>query len=829
MPVGFGATFQPILSTIRFKNNPLFGMKKTALLLATLFLSLTSLSAQVTVSGKIVDENNQPVAFATVALVAAQDSQLITGAMSTDAGTYSMAQVTPGTYRLRAALLGYETTYTDVFTVQPDSKNATADIVLQPAANVLQEAVVVAKRPLFEQKADRLIMNVADSPVAAGGSALEMLQKMPGVLIVQDRVTLAGNSNLAIWIDGKPSQYADMNAVLRDMPGDQIDRVELITQPGAKYDAAGGAIINIILKRNANLGFNGTAALTLGGSTYDQSDAGTDDRNYYRLNPSLSLNYRKNKWNLFGSYSYFERESFTVIKVDRFIAQETYKQNNYSTSFSRSHNYRFGADFFATEKTTVGVLFRGFSRDGERPATNVTSVFDRNDETQQFGSFTTLNNTLSDRTNFLTNVNVKHEFNRETGHAINFDVDYNRYELSNISYLNIFQNEPGSTESRSEQTLRQPIRIYVGQLDYTLPIDSTFKIETGTKSSFAEIDNDLRFLRGALLDPTQSNDFLYKENINAGYLNVSKKAGRFDLNAGLRAEQTIVSGKTMDERVLDRNYLQWFPSASAMYRVDKHFGLQGSYSRRVNRPGFQQQNPFAFFIDSLTFQQGNPSLLPEVSNNAQLALTYDNQPFVRISYSKTDDVIIENAPRIEGTRTFTTAANLAQYERWAFELNFPIKIGKIIDGFGGNQFIHNAYDAEYLGERFNRGKWNWLAYWQINANLPADFKLEIGGWYMTKFLEEFFDIGAMGGLNFGVSKTFWDKRGRLSLSVNDVLYTQQSRVSVDYANVQLNFFERSDSRNARLTFSYRFGNTELKSARRRSTGSEDATSRVKVE
>ncbi|MBK9338967.1 MAG: TonB-dependent receptor family protein [Lewinellaceae bacterium] len=429
----------------------------------------------------------------------------------------------------------------------------------------------------------------------------------------------------------------------------------------------------------------------------------------------------------------------------------------------------------------------------------------------------------------LTNVNVKHEFNKETGHVFNFDADYNQYEISNISYLNIFQNEPGSTESLSEQNLRQPIRIYVGQADYTLPFDSTFKAEVGAKSSFAEIDNDLKFLRGSTIDPAQSNDFLYRENINAGYLNLSKKAGPFDLNAGLRAEQTVVSGETMDERVLDRNYLQWFPSASALYHVNDHFGLQGSYSRRVNRPGFQQQNPFAFFIDSLTYQQGNPSLLPQVSNNAQFAVTYDNQPFVRISYSKTDDVIIENAPRLEGTRTFTTAANLAQYERWAFELNFPIKIGKIIDGYGGNQFIHNAYNAEYLGQTYDRGKWNWLAYWQINATLPADFKLELGGWYMTKFLEEFFDIGAMGGLNFGVSKTFWDKRGRLSLSVNDILYTERSNVRVDYADVIVDFRERDDSRNARLTFSYRFGNTELKNSRRRSTGSENESSRVKVE
>lgn len=803
-------------------------MAKLFLPLAFFALSITILHSQVSVSGTVSDENNQPVGFASVALVGAPDSQLVKGALTDETGAFTISGVPAGTYRLLTNMLGYETQYTEPFTIRADSKNATADIKLTPAENLLKEAVVVAQRPLFEQKADRLIMNVANSPIASGGTALEVLQKVPGVLVIQDRVTLAGNRNVAIWIDGKPSQYADMNAVLRDMPGDQIDRVELITQPGAQFDASGGTIINIILKRDANLGFSGTAALTVGGSAYDQSDAGSDDRYYHRLNPSLSLNYRKNKWNLFGSYSYFDRTSFHIINVDRYIGQESYFQKGYSPSFTTSHNFRAGADFFATEKTTIGVLFRGFTRNSESRGNNVTDVFNL-DQTQQFGGFTTLNNSFSDRTNFLTNLNVSHEFDRESGHTLNFDIDYNRYNISDVSYLNIFQHAPGSPESRSEQNVQQPIDLYVGKIDYVLPIDSSFKIELGAKSSFATINNNLDFLRGSTPDPDLSNDFLYQENINAGYVNLSKKIGNFDLNGGLRAEQTVVSGKTMGEQVLDRNYLQWFPSASALYHLGEHMGLQGSYSRRVNRPGFQEQNPFAFFIDSLTYTQGNPQLRPEISNNGQLTLTYDSQPFIRVSYSKTADVIIENAPRLEGTRTFTTAENLAEYERWAFELNFPVKIGKIVDGYGGNQFIRNAYDAEYLDIRYNRAKWNWLAYAQLNINLPADFKMEIGGWYLTPFLEEFFVISSIGGLNFGLSKKFWNDRGRLALSVNDILYTQPTQVAVDYSDVRVDFYERYDSRNVRLTFSYRFGNTELKNARRRNTGSDDETSRVKVE
>lgn len=798
------------------------------LLFCLLLFAASPLFSQISVKGKVTDEANQPLGFATVVLLAEQDSQVVKGGLTNADGQFSLDDVQPGEYRILANLVGYAAQRTAAFRVEKGSKNVTADLTLLPADNLLAEAVVVAKRPLFEQKADRLIMNVSDSPVASGGSALEMLQKMPGVMVVQDRVTLAGNAAVQIWIDGKPSQYNDMNAVLRDMPGDQIDRIELVTQPGAQFDAAGGAIINIVLKRNANLGFNGTVAMTAGGSVYDQSDAGTDDRTYYRLNPSLSLNYRRGQWNLFGSYSHAKRTSFSVMQVVRYIGEEVYRQTNYDPSLWTVNNYRFGADFFATKKTTVGVLFRGFDRTGDSRANNVTTVFERG-TAEPVGSFTTQNNTRSDRRNIFGNANLRHEFNATTGHLLNLDFDFSQYQLENRSQLNIFQNVQAAPASRSEQNLDQPIKIYVGKIDYTLPIDSTFKAEMGAKSSFATIDNDLRFLRGGELDPGQSNDFLYQENINAGYLNLSKKINKLDLNAGLRAEQTVINGTTAGQTVLDRNYLQWFPSGSALYRLDKHFALQSSYSRRVNRPRFQQQNPFAFFIDSLTFQQGNPSIRPEISNNAQFAVTYDNQPFIRINYSKTNDVIIENAPRIEGTKTFATAANLAEYERWAFELNFPIKYKKLIDGFGGNQFILNAYDAEYLGSRFERSKWNWLAYWQVNVNLPADFKLELGGWYMTKFLDEFFDIGAMGGLNFGASKSFWGNRGRLSLSLNDIFYTQFSNVYVNYTNIELDFLQRNDSRNARLTFSYRFGNTELKGTRRRDTSSESETSRVKVE
>ena len=257
--------------------------------------------------------------------------------------------------------------------------------------------------------------------------------------------------------------------------------------------------------------------------------------------------------------------------------------------------------------------------------------------------------------------------------------------------------------------------------------------------------------------------------------------------------------------------------------------IQSSYSKRVNRPGFQQQNPFSYFIDSLTYTRGNPTLSPEIINTAQLNLTFDNQPFLGVAYYKTNDVIIENAPKLEGTRTFTTAENLANQTRVELQLNFPIKIGKIIDGFGGNQAIYNSYNAIYQGLEYKTSRWHWLAYWQINASLPKNFKMEFGGFYMTKFLEEFLTINNLAGVNLGLSKSFADNKGRIAMSFNDIFYSQNSNASIDFSNVKVNFFQRNFSRHVRFTASYQFGNSKMKNLGGRGNASESESSRVKVE
>ena len=252
------------------------------------------------------------------------------------------------------------------------------------------------------------------------------------------------------------------------------------------------------------------------------------------------------------------------------------------------------------------------------------------------------------------------------------------------------------------------------------------------------------------------------------------------------------------------------------------------YSRRVNRPSYQQQNPFIEYLDSLTYTRGNPLIRPETADEYKLSLTYENQPFFSVSYNRKHNVIVDDAPKQEGNLTYTTPENLAAFENFVVELNFPIEFGKKISGYGGNQAIYNHYKAPYLGALFNESKWNWLAYWQVAYKPTDSWNFEVSGFYMTRFLEEFLTIGHISALNLGIQKALWNKRGRLILNFSDILYDQKTHGSIQYEAINVKFLQMNESRNVRLTFRYSFGNQKLKAVRNRTTASDTEENRVKT-
>ncbi len=790
------------------------------LLLLLSIITAFSLHAQ-TISGKITDEKQRPVRSATVLLLKQNDSSLVKSFLSDNEGSFKFTDVATGKYLVKIDVISHKKKYTQAEITNKDVELGT--IILLPDATTLKEVTVTATKPFLEQKADKLIVNVEGSATAAGSTAMEVLQKVPGLIVSNDKITMVGKGTPSIMVDGRLSQYTDIAQLLRDISADNIEKIEVVSNPGARYDASGGAVINIILKRNANLGTNGSVSFTIGMGLYNREDIRAD-RNFYRYNPAFSINNRKGKLNLFGGYSFFRRNWFQYSEFDRIISPNRFFQENYQPSDVNSHNFRFGADFYANKKNTFGVIARGFIRDGGTEARNTT--FQSDPATgQALSSFQTLNNKIFNRKNFSGNVNWKHIFDT-TGKTLNVDVDYSTFKLTNNSdIINKLQN---GTSYTNNQFIRNPVQFLVMKADLEYPINKKTKLEAGAKLSIATIDNYLQFFQKGVLDNVRSTDFKYKENINALYSSITHDLKKWQLQGGLRVEQTIAKGNSQSQKVLDRNYVQLFPSAFLTRKITDKLSTVLQYSRRVNRPSFQQQNPFIEFLDSLTYTRGNPLLKPETADEYKFSLTYENQPFFAISYNKKNDVIVNDAPNQVGNLTYTTPENLAVYDNWAFELNFPIEFGKKVTGFAGNQFIYNRYKANYLGSQFNQSKWNWLAYWQV-AYKPTDtWNFEISGYYMTKSLQEFITLEDLGSFDFGIQKNFWNKKGRLSLNISDIFFSERSRGFINYEVINVKFRQLEDSRNIRLSFRYSFGNQKLKAARSRNTASDAEENRVKT-
>ncbi len=303
---------------------------------------------------------------------------------------------------------------------------------------------------------------------------------------------------------------------------------------------------------------------------------------------------------------------------------------------------------------------------------------------------------------------------------------------------------------------------------------------------------------------------------------------KWDIQGGLRTEQTIAKGKSYGEQVLDRNYWQLFPSVFVTRKITKDISTILQYSRRVNRPSFQQQNPFIQYLDSLTYTRGNPLLKPETADQYKIALAYKSQPFFSVSYNRKHDVIVEDAPNQVGNLTYTTPENFAAYDNIAIELDFPINLGKKISGYAGNQAVYNHYKAEYLGATFDRSKWNWLAYWQVAYKPTTTWSFEVSGFYTSQLLNEFIIINDMGSVNLGIQKSLWDKKGRINLNFSDILFGQKTRGSLVYQDINVQFRQWGETRNVRLVFNYSFGNQKLKAARTRATASDEESQRVKT-
>lgn len=803
-----------------------------ALLLGVSFVLAQTPATKGKVSGAILDEKSQPFPFVNVLLLKAKDSTLSKGLAADDKGKFLFDQVDAGEYLTLVSMVGYQKAYSKVFSVSDQTVNLPSFSLL-PESQALKEVTVTAKKPFIEQEIDRTVINVENSIVSAGATALEVLERSPGVTVDQqnDRLQLRGKEGVIVQIDGKQTYLtqAELVNLLRNTPSDNIEKIELITNPSAKYDAAGNSgIINIKFKKNKNFGTNGN--FSIGG--------GMASPGYGRGNGSLALNNRKGKVSLFGTASAFEGEGFNRQEIYRAIPYEgkttTFIMDSKSDWRARNYNYRVGMDYFATDKTTVGVLFSGFYNAWKNPI-RATDARILNDDLSLRQTYHTDMNANNRMNNISANVNLKHQFN-DKGKELTFDLDYVQYDSKGYNFLDTRYANPDGTSSGNPDIVRNNmpalINIGVAKLDYMQPVGKG-KFEAGLKSSYVKSDNNMIFETFGdvwQLDPSRTNQFKYTENINAGYANYN---GQFNsktkFQLGLRAEHTHAIGNSVTlNNVRDRNYLNIFPSVFVSRNLDSSNVLNLSYSYRIDRPNYQSLNPFEYYLDPYTFQKGNPNLRPQYTHSFQLVHVYKSFLNTTLAYSRVKDMIADEVPMLvpEKNQTYVTTENLDNQNYISLTISAPIPVKKWWNIQTNLSAAYNHYQTFYRNAPFDMKIFTYNAFVNNTFTLPKNWTAEISGWYNSPAIYGLLSSKTQGAINLGLQKSLMDKKATIRLSVQDPFWTNKFRGTTKFEDIDLRVKSTWPSRQARITFTYRFGNQNVKT-RQRNTGSDDIQSRVK--
>jgi hypothetical protein len=789
------------------------------------------------ITGKIVDEKEAALPFAIIRVMNFADTSVVKSFSSNQDGVYEITQLKSGSYLLSVSIVGYKSLKTDRILLTADLKMP--NIKLEGLTKQLKEVSISGKKPFIEHQIDKTVLNVENSITATGGTALDVLEKAPGVQIDRqsEQIKLNNKSGVLIMIDGKTNflSGADVTALLSNMSAEQISTIELITNPSSKYDAAGNAgIINIKLKRNKAYGTNGTISFNGGQGLMPNSP--TD---LYRAGVNLNLNHRQGKWNVFGNGAMARKSNFNNTFLNR-----TTLANGLASSLTQNFDRKnkglgfqgkLGTDYYASEKTVFGVML-----DANTVKTKLTNFSNTNINAMQNG-ISTLSTILQDAystspaSNLTANFNIKHDFDKN-GKSLTFDADYSGFSNEKeenflANYLNANGNSDNKTTLRN--TTNAKINVYAAKTDLTLPLSKTMKIETGLKSSYVVTNNDFlseQFSSGVWQnDLGKSNNFVYKENINAAYANFSKEWEVWQIQLGLRAEHTHSNGNSItDNKEVERNYLSLFPTAFVNQKISEKHNIRYSYSRRVDRPNYQQLNPFVFYMDPLALDQGNPYLKPQFTNSFEINYSY-KETSLTLGYSDTRDMITQISQQNDETRVISVIRqNLGRFQNFSAGVYVPIKIAKWWNMQNNASVYYSKFeDGNLEGGAYSAGQAAVNLYSSSSFTLPQNFSLEINFWLNTPRVSgvERTTVTQY-AFNAGIQKSMLNKKLKLRLNMDDIFLTNYWAGSLIYQNVNMTVTNRYTSRRANFSISYGFGNQNVKSARSRNTATEDIKNRA---
>ncbi|MEY2916566.1 MAG: hypothetical protein RIS73_280 [Bacteroidota bacterium] len=814
-------------------------MKQKLLFIATaILLTALQLKAQTLtkITGQIKDGNGNGIAAATVTLHNLKDSVLVKTAVTNNTGTYEIPVIKPGTYFIKTSVTGMQKASSPAIEVKESETTTVAAIIVKPATKSLEGVTVTTQKPMVEVRADKTILNVEGTINAIGNDALELLRKSPGVMVDKDdNLSLAGKNGVQVFIDGKPSPLSgsDLANYLKSLQSAQIEAIEIITNPSAKYEAAGnGGIINIKLKKNKSFGTNGSIS------------AGYVQGTYPKYNTGLNLNHRNKNINVFGNYNYnngINLMQFTSIK-NQF--DTLFSQSNKIKFNNNTHGFKTGLDYFINTKSTIGVIVSGNLANND--LTTAGPMYFTYVPTGQLVRILNATNT-NDMTRNNVNTNLNYRYAVTGGKELNIDADYGVFKIRSNQYQpNYYYQPDGVTEiNRVIYNMLSPtdIDLFSLKTDY----EQNYKggrLGIGGKIGIVNTDNDFKrydvYTSGKVLDTAKSNRFKYKENINALYVNYNKqlKTGIM-MQFGLRAENTHSRGTSTGlhkvnnnyvgyDSTFKRDYIDFFPSAAITFNKNPMKQWTISYSRRIDRPAYQDLNPFEFKLNEYTFMKGNTLLRPQYTNSFGITNIYKYKLTTALNYSHVKDIFAQIPDTADKTKSFLTKKNLATQDIVSLNISYPFQY-KWYSFFVTTNTNYSHYKADFGGgsRKVDQSVFAFTFFIQNSFKLGKGFTGELSGLYISPSVwQGLIKAGAMGTVDAGLSKTIIKGKGTIKAAVSDIFKTMKWNGSTNFAGVNSTFNGHGEMPQFKLNFNYRFGNSQVKAARQRKSAIEEENKRT---
>lgn len=810
---------------------------RTLLLTVISVLSLSAFAQAQQIKGTVKDEQGKSLAGATILLKKIKDSAVAKLSVTNANGQYSFEGIPSGTYFLNATFVGHTAENSAKFEVSGSGDVNAPDIVLIKSTGNLKEAVVTARKPVLEVRADKMILNVESSVNAVGQDAFELLRKAPGVMIDKDdNLSLSGKNGLQVYVDGRPTPLSgkELADYLRTLQSSSVESIEIITNPSAKYEAAGNAgIINIRLKKNKAYGTNGSVT------------AGYNQGVYPKYNGGISLNHRNKNINLFGNYNYNKNKNESPFNLIRSQQDTIFEQHSKMFSRNNSHTFKAGADYSLNRNSTVGVMVNGTLSDYGMSNPGRTVISDASAK-EPVKLLDVANSTDGKRDN--VNVNLNYRYADSAKRELNIDADYGLYRITSDQFQpNYYLTPEGVPTVNRIYNMVAPtdIDIYTLKADYEQDFLKG-RLGLGGKGSLVETKNDFQrydiFSNAKHLDSARSNKFNYKENVNALYVNYNRqfKSGIM-IQAGVRMENTHSEGRSLGQSYdnargkfvpydssFTRDYTDFFPSASITFNKNPMKQWTLTYSRRIDRPAYQDLNPFEFKIDEYNYMKGNTQLRPQYTNSVGLTYIYKYTLTTTLNYSHITDVFGSPIDTVEKSKSFMMKENLATQDVVSLNVSYPFtyKWWTIFANLNGN---YSKYKANMgPGKKIDLDAWAFTGFAQNSFRIGKGWTGELTGLYISPSIwQGVFKSSEMWSIDAGLLKTIMKGKGTVKASVSDIFKTMRWRgSSPNYAGQTTLAWGSWESRQLKLNFTYRFGSSTVKAARQRKAGLEDENKRT---